>query len=159
MAREQHEFTRRSQGQSAVRTFRTQAGRRVRRSRPETGTRKRTSHYLSQQRGGAGHPEPLQQGAAHGSRTAQPPGRIYGQKPLQLTALACVLLLAGCAAHRQTTPNRPAPPPANPAATPAPTPPTPTPTPQASPTPSTRAKHPLENLETSNLEITVPKNA
>src|ERR1051326_3388981 len=154
MAREQHDFTRRSE-ESAIRTHRAQARRGIWRSGAEDRAGKRAGDRVPEQRGRSGDPQSLEQGAARSRRATQPARRAHGQKSRQIAAIAGLLLfLAGCAAHRTPPPTMPAPPPASPApaSTPAPNR-IPTPTPSPAPTPS--APRPSR----SDLEITVPKDA
>src|ERR1044071_8263874 len=150
MVKQSHEFTRRAQDQTPVREVWAQVGRRIRRSGREERAGKGKSHHLPEQRGGAGHTHPFNQGLARRRGTTQQAGRIHGQKSLQLALLFCFLpLLAGCAGHREPPPTMPAPPPSIPPAHR----PTPTPTPIPSPTPSpTPAARP-------SGELTVPRNA
>src|ERR1051326_6490536 len=152
MAREQNDFTRRSE-ESAVRTHRPQARPGIWRCGPENRARRRAGDRLPEQRSGSGDPQPLQQSFASCVRATHTAGRVHGQKSAQIAALAGLLLfLAGCAAHREPPPRMPAPPPAAPASTPVPQH-VPTPTPTPAPTPaSPRASR-------SDTEITVPKDA
>src|SRR6266481_5128554 len=139
MVKERHESTRRSQHQCPVPEVWTQAGRGVQRGGGEVRAGKREGHYLSQQRSGARNPQSFQQSFAHSSGAVEPAGRVYGKKSLQIASLVCVLLLlAGCAAHREPPPVMPAPPP-SPHSIPPARIPTPTPTPVPTPTPRPRA--------------------
>src|SRR5579864_3625489 len=152
MVKQNHEFTRRSQGKSAVRKFWPQAGRRIWRRGGETGTGKRKGHHLPEQRSGAGDPHAFDQGIARGRGTAQQAGGVHGQKSLvQLAALFLLLVvLAGCAAHHEPPPAMPAPPPPPSASIPSRLP-TPTPTPVPS--------HPASPAPRISGEISVPRDA
>src|SRR5260370_38417913 len=105
---QQNDDRRVAEDKSVLRGLWTQTGQERRRSSQEAGTGKGQSSCLSERRGGACHPQRVQQSPARGRRAALARARFYGPKPLQLpaapTRVLLVLLLAGaCTPPKHST--------------------------------------------------------